>query len=109
MASAPRTGSTSVGAGVPAKQVYATAGTCLVIGLAIGYFSLGSHATPSVAQSNSAASAPNAAGAYNGLHPQLTIEQMKQTADARGCWCRSPEFTRLRTSSRKPLAILKEH
>ena len=40
MVSAPRTGGTSVGAGVPAKQVYATAGTFLVIGLAIGYFFL---------------------------------------------------------------------
>ncbi|MGB7727170.1 MAG: tetratricopeptide repeat protein [Candidatus Acidiferrum sp.] len=81
MASTPQTGSTSVDAGVPAKQVYAAAGTCLVVGLAIGYFFLGSHATPSVARSNSAAGAPNAAATYNGVHPQLTIEQMKQMAD----------------------------
>jgi cytochrome c-type biogenesis protein CcmH/NrfG len=82
MASAPRPGSTSVGAGLPAKQVYATAGTCLVIGLAIGFFFLVAMLLPGVARSNSAASAPNAAGTYNGVHPQLTIEQMKQMADA---------------------------
>jgi cytochrome c-type biogenesis protein CcmH/NrfG len=81
MASTPQTGSTSVDAGVRAKQVYAAAGTCLVVGLAIGYFFLGSPATPSIARSNSAARAPNAAATYNGVHPQLTIEQMKQMAD----------------------------
>ncbi len=82
MASTPQTGSTSVDRGVRAKQVYAAAGTCLVAGLAIGYFFLGSHASPSVTRTNSAASTTNAAAAYNGVHPQLTIEQMKQMADA---------------------------
>ncbi len=81
MASTPQTGGTAVDAGLPAKQVYAAAGSCLVIGLAIGYFFLGSHATPRIARSHSAASAPNAVATYNGAHPQLTIEQMKQMAD----------------------------
>jgi cytochrome c-type biogenesis protein CcmH/NrfG len=81
MASTPQAGSASVDAGVRAKQVYAAAGTCLVVGLAIGYFFLGSHATRSIARSNAAARAPNTAPTYNGVHPQLTIEQMKQMAD----------------------------
>lgn len=81
MATTPQTGSTARDLGIPAKHVYAAAGACLLVGLIIGYFFLGSHASSGAARSNSTASAPGAPATYNGVHPQLTMEQMKQMAD----------------------------
>ncbi len=67
--------------GLPAKQVYAIAAVCLFLGLFVGYFFLGSNASPRVAQTQLPASMPNSAAAPGGGHPKLTLEQMKQMAD----------------------------
>jgi len=67
--------------GLPAKQVYGIATICLLVGLLVGYYLLGSHATPSILQTATPANAPNALAAYDGGHPKLTLEQMKQMAD----------------------------
>jgi cytochrome c-type biogenesis protein CcmH/NrfG len=61
---------------LPARQVYAIASLCLVLGLFAGYFFLGRGTRPTVR----ARTVP-AAGTYDGGHPALTLEQMKQMAD----------------------------
>jgi cytochrome c-type biogenesis protein CcmH/NrfG len=63
--------------GVNTQQVYILAGTCLLVGLFLGYFLLGRHAAPTVAGAQvTQASKPSMSG-----HPKLTLEQMKQMAD----------------------------
>lgn len=66
--------------GLPANQAYVMAGICLVLGLFVGYFFLGSNPRARVAPQpavNPAASAANPTG----THPKLTLEQMRQMAD----------------------------
>jgi cytochrome c-type biogenesis protein CcmH/NrfG len=67
--------------GLPAKHVYVIAAGCLLIGLFVGYFLLGSNATPSVARTQPTGNTTNSSASYNGTHPKLTLEQMKQMAD----------------------------
>jgi cytochrome c-type biogenesis protein CcmH/NrfG len=64
----------------PANQVYGMAALCLVVGLVIGYFLLGSGHGARVAQ---VAPARAAAGAMPGAHPQITFDQMKQMANVK--------------------------
>ena len=65
--------------GWKAKQAYAMAVVCLLVGLLVGYLLRGSSA-PVV---STAAAQPEAspAAASNGAHPMPTMEQMKQMAD----------------------------
>ena len=62
-----------------AKQVYAMAVICLVVGLAIGYLFRGSQSPAPPAQPAAAAQPSPAAGGMGGQMP--TLEQMKQMAD----------------------------
>ncbi|HTZ94748.1 MAG TPA: tetratricopeptide repeat protein [Terriglobales bacterium] len=62
---------------LPANQVYGIAAICLVIGLVIGYFLLGSGHPGRVAQVVPSSPTPGAAA---GTHPQITFDQMKQMA-----------------------------
>jgi predicted Zn-dependent protease len=66
-----------------AKQVYAMAVICLVVGLAIGYLFRGSQspAAPAPPAANSQASAQPSAGAGGMAGQMPTLEQMKQIAD----------------------------
>lgn len=70
-----------------AKQVYALAVVCLLIGLAVGYLFRGSHSpmpsvNPMQASSAPAASAAQGMGAQGGMGNQpVTLDQMKQMAD----------------------------
>jgi len=66
--------------GLPSQQVYAIAGLCLVLGLFIGYFFLGKHATPAPIPAQPATGVVQPAGGMAN-HPKLTLEQMKQMAD----------------------------
>jgi cytochrome c-type biogenesis protein CcmH/NrfG len=63
--------------GLPARHVYVIASLCLAAGLFMGYSFLrrGARAT------GSARTSMAASRAYNGEHPALTLEQMKQMAD----------------------------
>ncbi|MGA9529736.1 MAG: tetratricopeptide repeat protein [Terriglobales bacterium] len=67
-----------------AKQVYALAAICLLIGLAVGYLFRGSRSQappPNAVQAGAAKSAP-AMGAPAGMGNQsVTLDQMKQMAD----------------------------
>lgn len=81
MATTPQTTTSNTGAGLPAKRVYSMAAVCLLGGLLVGYFLLGSHAAPRVSQAKVAPIAPNSPATYNGVHAKLTLEQMKQMAD----------------------------
>ena len=63
-----------------AKQVYAMAAVCLVVGLAIGYLFRGSQ-SPSVAQPAANAQSSAATGGMGGQMPSL--DQMKKMADAK--------------------------
>src|ERR1017187_2161722 len=62
-----------------AKQVYAMAGVCLVVGLAIGYLFRGSQSPAAQPAANAQSSA--AAGGMGGQMPSL--DQMKQMADTK--------------------------
>ena len=62
-----------------AKQVYAMAAICLVVGLAIGYLFRGSQSPAAPAQPTAQAEAATPAGHMAGNMPSL--EQMKQMAD----------------------------
>jgi len=66
-----------------AKQVYAMAVICLVVGLAIGYLFRGSQspAAPASSAANSQASAQPSAPAGGMAGQMPTLEQMKQMAD----------------------------
>jgi cytochrome c-type biogenesis protein CcmH/NrfG len=75
----PGSNDSNVESGLPAKQVYSTATFCLFLGLFVGYFFLGK--APAHAVAMAARNAPNAVSTYNGGHPALTLEQMKQMAD----------------------------
>jgi cytochrome c-type biogenesis protein CcmH/NrfG len=81
MASAPATNTQNGDTGLPASRVYLIAAVCLLAGLLAGYFFVGSHAAPGIARSKAPASASNSPATYNGGHPKLTLEQMKQMAD----------------------------
>jgi cytochrome c-type biogenesis protein CcmH/NrfG len=63
--------------GLPSNQAYGVAAICLVVGLVIGYFLLGSAHSGSVAQVAPRTSSP---ASTNGTHPQVTFDQMKQMA-----------------------------
>lgn len=76
MATTSETTELTTGTGLPARHVYGIASVCLVLGLFAGYFFLGRGRRPIV----SARTVP-AASTYNGGHPALTLEQMKQMAD----------------------------
>jgi cytochrome c-type biogenesis protein CcmH/NrfG len=80
MPSATATNTQNADVGLPTSRVYLIAGISLLVGLLVGYFYVGRHATPRIAHSNAPASAPNSPATYNGGHPQLTLEQMKQMA-----------------------------
>src|SRR6266700_7026468 len=61
------------------SQVYAMAGICLVIGLALGYLFRGSASRPAPAVHTDSVAAP--AGASAGTHPQMpSLENMKRMA-----------------------------
>lgn len=62
---------------LPAIQVYGIAAICLVVGLVIGYFPLGSGHSDRLAQ---VAPRSPASGAMPRNHPQITFDQMKQMA-----------------------------
>lgn len=81
MAISPQTNLPSPGPGVPAKQVYVMAASCLLVGLLVGYFLLGSSAVTKSARAKGPTPAANTTPAYPGGHPQLTLDQMKQMAD----------------------------
>jgi cytochrome c-type biogenesis protein CcmH/NrfG len=73
-------------AGWQAKQVYALAAVCLLIGLAVGYLFRGSQSTavpvPANATANAGAAAHAGMGGPNAMGGQQpTFEQMKQMAD----------------------------
>jgi len=78
MATEPTTQPTAVSAW-QAKQAYAMAVVCLVVGLAIGYLFRGSQSPAPPAQPAAKAEAPAPAGHTAGNMPSL--EQMKQMAD----------------------------
>jgi cytochrome c-type biogenesis protein CcmH/NrfG len=62
---------------LPANQVYGLAAICLVVGLAVGYFLLGSAHSNQVAQ---VAPPRPTSGAMPGTHPQITVDQMQRLA-----------------------------
>ena len=64
-----------------AKQVYAMAAVCLVVGLAIGYLFRGSQSPAPAAQPMADAQPSPHAGGMGGQTP--TLEQMKKMADAK--------------------------
>jgi len=69
-----------------AKQVYALAVVCLVIGLAVGYLFRGSRSPAPQVNSTRAASAPGGAapagmGGAGAMGRPVTLDQMKQMAD----------------------------
>lgn len=70
-----------VNPGLPAKHVYAIAAVCLLLGLFVGYFFLGTNSIPSVNRTQPATNMPASAATFSGGHPKLTLEQMKQMAD----------------------------
>jgi len=76
-------GSTTTNAnlGLPARQVYGIAAACLLVGLFVGYFLLGSRTNPTVAIIQPPGNVANSSTASSGGHPKLTLEQMKQMAD----------------------------
>jgi len=78
MATTSRTTAPNPDTQVPANEVYFIAAISLLMGLVVGYFFLGTHAVPSIARAKVAVNPP---ASYNGGHPKLTIEQMKQMAD----------------------------
>jgi len=67
--------------GLPAKQAYSIAAACLVVGLLVGYFALGSGAKAPADARTQPASNPSPASTPAGTHPKLTLEEMKQMAD----------------------------
>jgi cytochrome c-type biogenesis protein CcmH/NrfG len=82
MATPSESSSPGVNPGLPAKHVYAIAVFCLLLGLVVGYFFLGSNATPSISPgATPRANMPTSSAALSGGHPKLTLEQMKQMAD----------------------------
>ena len=72
---------TTANLGLPAKQVYGIASACLLLGLFVGYFLMGSRTHPSVAPSQPPGIVANPSTASSSGHPKLTLEQMKQMAD----------------------------
>jgi len=81
MASAPVVNRADGSTGIPASRVYQLAVACLLVGLMVGYFLVGSHAAPSIARAKAPATAANSPATHVGGHPKLTLEQMKQMAD----------------------------
>jgi len=81
MASAPAVNRADGSTGIPASRVYQLAAVCLLVGLMVGYFLIGSHAAPSIPRAKAPASAANSPATHSGGHPKLTLEQMKQMAD----------------------------
>jgi cytochrome c-type biogenesis protein CcmH/NrfG len=81
MASAPAVNREEGSTGIPANQVYQLAVVCLLVGLMVGYFLVGSHTASSTARTKAPTSAANPSATYSGGHPKLTLEQMKQMAD----------------------------
>jgi cytochrome c-type biogenesis protein CcmH/NrfG len=67
--------------GLPAKQVYAIAAICLLLGLFVGYFFLAGPSRPSLPGPQPVVGTPPSAAGPSGTHPKLTLEQMKQMAD----------------------------
>jgi len=78
MARLPGTNGPNAETELPAQRVYVVAALCLLLGLFAGYFFLGKSPRALATRSRNA---PNTAGTYNGGHPGLTLEQMKQMAD----------------------------
>jgi cytochrome c-type biogenesis protein CcmH/NrfG len=77
----PSGSTTTANLGLPAKQVYGIAAACLLLGLFVGYFLLGSRPNPSVAPTQPPGNIAHPSSASSGGHPKLTLEQMKQMAD----------------------------
>lgn len=76
----------TLSSGWDAKQVYALAAICLLIGLAVGYLFRGSRSQappPSTTQASTAPSVPPGMGAQGGMgnHQPVTLDQMKRMAD----------------------------
>lgn len=67
--------------GLPAKQVYAIAAICLLLGLFVGYFFLAGPSRPFLVGPQPVVGTPPSATGPSGTHPKLTLEQMKQMAD----------------------------
>jgi cytochrome c-type biogenesis protein CcmH/NrfG len=63
------------------KQVYVMAGTCLLLGLALGYLFRGSETRPGVAAPGAVTQAAVQPAPGVGMQPMPTLEQMKQMAD----------------------------
>jgi len=81
MATTSQPAATPPTSGVPAKQVYVMAVLCLVLGFSVGFFFPGKRSGSSGAALQSSGTPSQAPSSYSGLHPHLTIEQMKQMAD----------------------------
>jgi cytochrome c-type biogenesis protein CcmH/NrfG len=77
----PGTTTSAAPVGLPAKQVYTFACIFLGIGLLVGYFLINGHAKPAVARMQPSPPPSATATAPGGMHPKLTLDQMKQMAD----------------------------
>jgi cytochrome c-type biogenesis protein CcmH/NrfG len=66
--------------GLPAQHTYLVAGTCLMLGLLVGYFLLSAPAR-SVKPLQIPANRLTPGTGLVGTHPKLTLDQMKQMAD----------------------------
>ncbi len=73
--------SSSTNRGLPTRHVLVIATICLLLGLFVGYFFLGNHATPNVARTQPSGNTTNSSASNSGGHPKLTMEQMKRMAD----------------------------
>lgn len=73
--------SSSANPTLPVTQVYLICALCLLVGLFVGYFWIGKHSAPPVAQTHTSPNVAPVPAAPRGGHPKLTLEQMKQMAD----------------------------
>jgi Tfp pilus assembly protein PilF len=62
-------------------QVYAVCATALLLGFALGYFVSGRRSASPPVSVPPAANSANSAATHSPVHPDLTIDQMKQMAD----------------------------
>jgi len=82
MSTTPNPQAASTPSGMPANQVYVMAAICLLIGLALGYFLGGQNSSPPAVNAR-AVTSPGQPSSGMGNHPQVSLEQMKQQADAK--------------------------
>jgi len=64
--------------GFRTPQVYLVCLVALLLGFALGYFAFGKFASPTA---TAVPPTPSTPAAYSGVHPALTVDQMKQMAD----------------------------